>query len=557
MLVELRVRDVGVIDDLALLFHPGMTALTGETGAGKTLVVEAIELLLGGRADPMVLRPGASEAMVEGRFALADAGELVAARAVPANGRSRAYLDGRMATVSALGEATADLVDLHGQHTHQALLSPATQRDALDRAGAIDTAPVVAARAKLGELDRSLSAVGGDPRARARETDLLAYQLDELEQADLADPDEDARLEEEQDRLAGAAEHRRAAAEAHQLVGGDGAAADQLGAALAAVAGRTPLAELEGRLRGLAAELEDASSELRNLAERLEDDPDRLAAVGERRRLLAELRRKYGDTLEEVIAERERIRGRLAELAAHDQRAAELEAQRRRAAEELAAAERAQGQARRRVAPILAADVERQLRTLAMPRAQFEVAVGDDPAGDGVDWLLAANPGEPALPLAKVASGGELARTMLAARLILGHAGRRGTGGPVPDGQVPEIRTLVFDEVDAGIGGEAAVAVGRALADLATRHQVLVVTHLAQVAAFADHHVAVTKDTDAERTVARARPLAGEERVVELSRMLSGRPDSATAHRHAAELLAQGAQERGARPRSRRRAAIA
>ncbi len=534
MLAELRVRDLGIIDDLTLVLDDGMTALTGETGAGKTLVVEAVELLLGGRADPVLVRPGASEAVVEGRFvAPGGAGDdLIVARAVPVRGRSRAYVGGRMAPLSALADATAALVDLHGQHSHQTLLSATTQRAALDAAGGLDTEPAAAARRALRELDRALAEIGGDPRARAREVDLLAYQLEELDAAGLDDPEEDAKLVEEEERLADAGAHRQAAAGAHELLSADGAALDGIGAAVAAVAGRRPLADLERRLRGLEAEAADAASELRATAESLEDDPERLAAIGERRRQLSELRRKYGESVGEVMAERERIRARLAELSTHERRAADLAARRQEAAARLAAAETALGDARRQAAPAMAAAIEAQLHTLAMPRARFEIAVGDDPPGEAVAWSLAANPGEPALLLTKVASGGELARTMLGARLVLTRAGA---------GDVTEAgRTLLFDEVDAGIGGEAAVAVGQALAALAAGgHQVVVVTHLPQVAAFADHQVAVDKYEEAGRTVARARPLSDGDRVVELSRMLSGRPDSKTARDHAAELLAQ------------------
>jgi DNA repair protein RecN (Recombination protein N) len=269
------------------------------------------------------------------------------------------------------------------------------------------------------------------------------------------------------------------------------------------------------------------------LAENLEDDPDRLAEIGTRRQLLGELRRKYGATLAEVIAFREETRARVAELGSHDARAAALDRERTEAEAELAAAELELWEARRAAAPGLATAVEAELQELAMPRARFVVEVAPEPPGDTVTWMLGANPGEPVLPLAKVASGGELARTMLAVRLASRPAEqqRLNSAGPM---------TLVFDEVDAGIGGEAAVAVGRALAALGTQHQVLVVTHLPQVAAFADRHLVVRKDVQGERTVATVHEAVDQERVVELSRMLSGSPGSKTARLHARELLAQG-----------------
>jgi DNA repair protein RecN (Recombination protein N) len=528
MLVELHIRDLGVIADVRLTFGPGMTAVTGETGAGKTMLVEAIELLVGGRADSVLVRPGADEASVEARFE-ADGREAILARAVPAGGRSRAYVDGRMAPVAALAEAGSALVDLHGQHSHQSLLSAPAQRAALDAFAGVDHGPQVAAKAHLAALDVQLAALGGDERARAREVDLLRFQVAELDAAGLAADDEDDGLADEEERLAGAVAHREAASAAQAALAGDGGAVDALGAALAAVAGRAPLAELEGRLRGLGAETAEAASDLRAAAELLEDDPERLAAVRERRQLLRDLRRKYGDTLADVLAYWADAQSRLGDLESRDARAASLDRERLGALDALAAAEEATGKARRRAAPALAKEVERRLRELAMPKARFEVVVGDDRPGDEVTFLLGANPGEPALPLAKVASGGELARTMLAARLVL--------SGGAP--------TMVFDEVDAGVGGQAAVAVGQALASLAAEHQVLVVTHLPQVAAFADHQIVVRKVERDGRTVAEAETLDDGGRVVELSRMLSGQPESATARGHAEELLATAARQRG------------
>ena len=527
MLLELHARDLGVIDDLVLVLEPGMTALTGETGAGKTLVVEAIELLVGARADPVLVRPGTDEARVEGRFV--DGQETVLARAVPRTGRSRAYVDGHLATVAELAEHGRRLVDLHGQHAHQSLLVPRVQREALDRFGAVDLGPLARARARRADADVALAALGGDSRARAREIDLLRFQVGELDGAGLDDADEDERLEELEDLLAGAESHRDAGAAAYDALVAEGGAGDAVGRAVAACAAHRPLAEVERRLRAVAAEVAEAATDLRATVEAIPVDPERLDEVRARRRLLGELRRKYGERLSDVLAYASEARSRLSELEGHGQRVTALEAERAQADAAVRQAAAAVGRARRSAAPSLAEAVERNLRSLAMPRARFEVAVGEDDPGDEVTFLLGANPGEVALPLAKVASGGELARTCLAARLVLTEA--------------PP--TLVFDEVDAGVGGEAALAVGRALAELAATHQVLVVTHLPQVAAFADHQVAVTKEERAGRTVARARTLDGRERVVELSRMLSGQPTSTTAHGHAEELLATASRERG------------
>jgi DNA repair protein RecN (Recombination protein N) len=538
MLLELGVRDLGVIDRLSVVLGTGMTALTGETGAGKTLLVEALELLVGGRADQLLVRPGADEAAVEGRFELGGE-ELVLARSIPATGRSRGWLDTRMVPASVLAETGAALVDLHGQHAHQSLLAQAAQRAALDAFGGVDHSPVDEARARLASIDESLAGLGGDTRSRARELDLLGFQLEELDDASLSGPEEDESLAREEEALAGATAHREAAATALAALRGDGTGApssggtagavEALGVAVDAVAGRGPLAEVEVRLRSLEAELADVATELRQAHEQLEDDPARLVFVRDRRQLLAGLRRKYGDSLADVIAFAEAARARRAELESHEERVAALEAERERAGQALAAAEEAVGIARRAAAPRLARAVEANLHDLALPRARLEVMVGSADPGDDVTFLLGANPGEPALPLAKVASGGELSRAMLATRLVLSEA--------------PP--TLVFDEVDAGVGGEAALAVGRALASLAGHHQVLVVTHLPQVAAFADHQVAVHKRERDGRTVAEVVPLDDAGRVVELSRMLSGLPESASGRHHAEELLTAAARTRG------------
>jgi DNA repair protein RecN (Recombination protein N) len=290
------------------------------------------------------------------------------------------------------------------------------------------------------------------------------------------------------------------------------------------VDGRAPFAQVTERLRAAAIEISDVAAELRSAAESIADDPERLATVRDRRKRLHDLRRKYGETLADVLAFRDEVEGRVGELEARDSTAAALEAERDHARHVLAAEEREVGRARRAAAPELAAAVEAHLGSLALEKARIEVDVGEADPGDDVVFRLAANPGSPPLPLARIASGGELARTMLALRLVLSEA--------------PE--TLVFDEVDAGVGGAAATAVGRALADIASDHQVLVVTHLPQVAAFARHQLTVSKEARGNQTSVSVRPATGDERVVELARMLSGSPDSAKARAHARELLATG-----------------
>ncbi len=519
MLVELRVCDLGVVEELSLILGPGMTALTGETGAGKTLVVTAIELLVGGRAESSMVRPGASEASVEGRF-VADDAEVVLRRVIPAKGRSRAYVDGLLATSGELAERGAGLVDLHGQHDHQSLLAPTVQRRALDRFGGVDLEPLVAARAALVEVDRRRAELGGDERERARELDLVRFQVAELDAASLSDPGEEAALAIEEDVLGDAVAHREASASASSALSGDGGALDGLGVAITALDGRMPFAEASGRLRAMAAEVADVAAEVRTTGEGIEDDPERQAGVRDRRQLLHDLRRKYGDTLAEVMTWRDGARTRLATLEEHDTLAGTLDAEAEAAQAAVAAEQERVATARTAAAAPLAAAIEAHLPGLALPKARVEVSVRG-PAGRDVTFLFAANPGMPLLPLAKVASGGELARAMLALRLVL-------TEGPP---------VLVFDEVDAGIGGAAALAVGRSLAALAPGHQVLVVTHLAQVAAWADAQVVVDKQVAGSITRTTVSTVEDEERVTELARMLSGTPDKATARDHARELL--------------------
>ncbi|NNE74480.1 MAG: DNA repair protein RecN [Acidimicrobiales bacterium] len=528
MLLELHVADFGVISRTHLLLPPGMTVLTGETGAGKTMLIGAIDLLTGGRSDPKSVRPGADQAVVEGRFVRPDETEVILSRVVPASGRSRAYIDGRLATAGALSELGAELVDLHGQHAHQSLLSAAIQRHALDAFGDIDLRPLVEAKAELAALEAALADLGGDPRERAREIDLYRFQVDELRAAALHEPTEEAELAVREDVLADATAHRDAGAEAMATLDGDAAGGLALTAALQVLADRAPFRAEHDRLAGLLAELDDVRAALRATTESLEDDPGQLAEVRARRQLLRELMRKYGSDLGEVITYQATAEARLADLESHDDRAVELDGRRIAALAKLEAAQKKVGKARVAAAPKLAAAVESHLHELAMAKARFDVAV-DGPAGEHVVFGLAANPGAPVLPLSKVASGGELARSMLAFRQVL-------TGAPA---------TLVFDEVDAGIGGEVAHAVGRSLACLSDRHQVLVVTHLAQVAAYADQQVQVRKSDDGTTTSTTFEPLSADQRVVELSRMLSGSPDSSVAQAHAEELLAAAGRGRG------------
>jgi DNA repair protein RecN (Recombination protein N) len=536
MLTDLRVRDLGVIEDLSLSFGPGMTVLTGETGAGKTLVVEALHLVLGGRASPSMVRAGATEAIVEARFVVRDSAEhgsgefereIVISRTVPADGRSRATVDGRMAPVTALVEVAAELVEIHGQHEHQSLVTPAAQRAVLDSYAGTDLTPVATLRARQRELAASLAELGGDEQQRAREADVLRYQIEEIAAAGLGDPDEDRTLHQEETRLADAGALRQAAADALALLSrGPGAegegVAELLGLAEHALAEREPFEEHRRRIASAAIDLADVAGALRDVVESWEDDPDRLAVVQERRRLLAGLRRKYGEDLSAVLTFADEAASRLRDLDNAEAVAGQLEVERLAVVELLGEAEEKVRAVRSEAAARFGSLVGERLASLAMAGARVEVRVGPTGTGDPIELALGANVGEAVLPLAKAASGGELARAMLAIRLVAMH-------GPA---------TMVFDEVDAGVGGASALSLGRALAEVARDRQVLVVTHLAQVAAQADQQTRVDKQPMGGRTVTTAATIAGEDRVIELSRMLSGHPDSDAARAHARELLA-------------------
>ena len=541
MLLELTVSDLGVIDKLSLRLPAGLIALTGETGAGKTLLVDAISLLMGGRADPGLVRPGADEAVVDGRFSFdgewAEDGEIVITRAVPAEGRSRAYINGRPVTASALTEVGRRLVDLHGQHSHQSLLGVEAQRSALDSFAKIDLTQFEAARAALHEVEAALAALGGDPRSRHREIDLLRYQVEELDAAAVEDKDEDTRLMESEEILAHAVEHQEAAAAVLELITDDDGVRDQLGKALPRLEGRAPFADEAARVRDILADLDDLADSVRAVVDTIEQDPEALSVVQGRRHELQQICRKYGDTLEAVMEEHRSLAEQLAELETADRRAETLDAEMTEATAAVAAAAAVVRAARVEAAPALASAIQSYLPELAMPKAKVGISIdGDD--GGHVVFELSANPGSPLQSLAKVASGGELARTMLALRSVLSEA--------------PPI--LVFDEVDAGIGGQAGFAVGRALSALGDRHQVLVVTHLPQVAAFADAHLAVQKLQGDDDTVSEVHLLDDEQRRTELARMLSGQPDSATARQHASELRDEALEQKRPATKPKKRA---
>ena len=545
MLRELHISGLGVIDDLDLEVHPGLTVLTGETGAGKTMVTVGLSLALGARASASLVRSGAKAARVQARFdAPADAGvwaedgEVVLARAVAADGKSSARVGGQIATASALADLGASLVEVHGQHQAQRLLAAATQTAFLDRfAGDAHLVAIAGYREvheRLRDARIAAERLREAARDRERELDLLAYQVREIE-AIAPRPGETDALEAEEARLSHVERLIDEAGRAETVLAGDEGAADALGAAAHAVEAAASMdpaaAGLAERARSLAAEAAELARDLRDYREALAADPARLQEVRERVQALKALRRKYGETDADVLGFLAGASERLTTLTTADDRLAELAAE--VDALEGEAGERAAtvSRARREAAPDLAAALAGELEELGMPGAVVEVALAalPEPGPSGaerVELRLSAGPGQSAMPLAKAASGGELSRTMLACRSVLAD--------------LDEVPTLVFDEVDAGIGGRAGLAVGRRLARLARDRQVLVVSHLPQIACFADRHVRVSKDAG----TATLETLDAHERVVELSRMLAGLDGSESAEGHAEELLSEAERVR-------------
>jgi len=579
MIEELRISSLGVIDASTLELGPGFTVVTGETGAGKTMVVTALGLLLGGRADSGAVRSGQRVARVEGVVraehlpgfvsGFEEAGgeveddRVLLARNVSAEGRSRAYAGGAGVPVSALGRCADALVAVHGQSDQHRLLRPAAQREALDRFAGSEALTV---KQEYQEAWTALRAVGAEIeevtanlRARAQEADLLRFGLAEIE-AVSPDPGEDAVLAEEESRLAFADALRAAAEGARELLSADTTTVevpDALGAISSArrqlegVREHDPrAAELADRLAELSYLLGDLAADVAAYASELETDPLRLAAVSERRAALTALTRKYGDSVDEVLAWSATAATRVLELEDTDQHLERLRGERERLLGEVGSLGAGLSTLRTAAAGALSSAVTAELAALAMPHARVEVVVRQaddaegipvDPGGrrvragaDGLDEVelrLAANAGAEPRPLHRGASGGELSRVMLALEVALA-----GTA-PVP--------TFVFDEVDAGIGGAAAVEVGRRLGLLARHAQVLVVTHLPQVAAFADRHVVVVKSADGSATTSGLTVLDEQGRLRELSRMLAGFEESEAARAHARELLEAARQHVG------------
>ncbi|MEZ5124055.1 MAG: DNA repair protein RecN [Solirubrobacterales bacterium] len=549
MLNELRVENLLLIERAELRLAPGLNALTGETGAGKTVLAHALDLLLGGRPRAGIVRPGAAEAYVEGVFDLPeelrgelgerlpeDAEEVVLARRVGANGRTRAYVNGRSASAADLRELTTPLIAFYGQHEHRRLTLASTQLDVLDgHCGAEQLArrtaaagAHAAARAARTQLEQLRERAG----ARERELDLLEFELGEIAEVS-PDEDEERELLAQRERLRHLAALGGAASagvEAIEPGDGEGGAAARLaaaGAALDGVAGIDPqLDGLAERYRTAMVEVDDLASELRRYAEGLDSEPGRLDLVEARLAAVDRLKRKHGGSIAAVLEHAETCRRRRDELTGAEEALAEAEGRLAEARAELDALSRQLHEARTAAAPALAESVRERLAALAMAGASFEVSLQarePGPTGaDAVEFLIAANPGVPAGPLRDIASGGELSRVMLA---LMGVANEEGGA------------TLVFDEVDAGIGGVTARAVGEQLRALASSRQVICITHLPQVASLADRNFSIAKDTSADTARTTVTELESSDLVGELVRMLGADDEDVAARRHAEEPL--------------------
>jgi DNA repair protein RecN (Recombination protein N) len=590
VLAEMRIQGLGVIEDALLELHAGFTVVTGETGAGKTMVVSGLHLLSGGRAEVSKVRTGMLKAFVEGRFELGGAegatrivtdagaevdedGSVIALRAVSVDGRSRAHLGGRSVPVGVLADLSEQLIAVHGQNDQLRLLRPAEQRAVIDRfAGEAVAEPLEHYRAVRDEwlaVVAELTERSTRSREMAQQADLLRHGLAEID-AVAPEPGEDTELTEQIKRLAAVDELRAAASAAHAAVAGSSDGDPDAPGALGLIgeATRQLTGSEDAVLRDLGPRLDEASvllsevgTELGSYLETLDADPALLEKVLARQADLKRLTRKYAADVDGVLAWADDARRRMSTMDTSEEALAELATRRDELAVTLAEHALRLSAARVEAAAELAEAITAEMSGLAMGQAEIEITVErrtvdeSDPhavkvegrlvhAGpDGVDdveLLLRAHNGAPPLPVHKAASGGELSRVMLAIEVVLAHA--------------DTVQTLVFDEVDAGVGGRAAVEIGRRLARLARSHQVLVVTHLPQVAAFADQHLVVDKGTSGGVTRSGVRVLEQSERVVELARMLAGMESTETGRAHAEELLAVAEADKSApdKPKARR-----
>ena len=557
MLRELHLRALGVIDDATLELAPGLTALTGETGAGKTMVTTGLGLLLGARGDAGLVRNGAPKAVVEGRFVAADldparldelgseldGDELLVARQVTDQGRTRAFIGGAQCTISALAEISGELATIHGQSEQIRLASAERQREMLDRACGSEHRDHLAQYQRLFSARRALQAEVHDltthAQERAREADLLRFGLGEIEQVNPS-PGEDVTLAAQFTRLQAIDELRALAHRVHVALSGDEYSDDApsaLGLVGEARKGLGSLAEvdpgavaLQGRMLDASSALMDVAADVASYLADLDADPAALEQIAARQSDLARLTRKYGSTIDEVL-EWSRVQAtRLLSPEDSDGRLAHLEAEIEALTAQLDDLAGAISATRRAQAGVLSDQVQTELAALAMPHARLIFDVTATPeltvhGRDQVHLLFSANPGSAPAPLGRTASGGELSRVRLALEVVLADEN--------------EGHTFVFDEVDAGVGGAVGLEIGRRLARLARRSQVVVVTHLAQVAAFADQHLVVHKASDGQVTSSDVSAVTGDKRLRELARMMGGLDEADSALAHAKDLLSE------------------
>ncbi len=555
MLAELRIVNFALIEQISLQFQSGFTVLTGETGAGKSLLIDAIALLVGGRASTDQIRSGEDEAQLEAAFHLPDThpliqrlrlheiigqneSELILRRVLSRSGRHRVYVNGSLCPLRVLEELGGTLVDIHGQHEQQSLLATAKQLDALDAFGRLFElrGRYEQVYQAWKELRTQLDALQSDVVDRARREDLLRFQAREIEQAGLL-PDEEERLRHERQRLVHAHRLRELAHEAHVELQADEQAVltrlGRIGRTLAELAQTDPtMGDCEQAATESSIQLKELAGRLRDYAQQLEADPDRQAVVEDRLDLIQRLKKKYGGSVEAVFMTGTRVQEELQLLDNREERTAELtvrldeEVRRLRTLAQQLSKKRID--AGKRMTTLVGAE----LVALKMVQAIFQVMVSSDesaeglgPAGrDRVEFLLSSNPGEPPRPLGRVASGGELSRIMLALKTVLA--------------EMDQVPVLVFDEIDTGVGGAVAAAMGTRLRKLGVFHQVFCITHLPQVASQAEHHLLVEKGLEGQRTSTSVRALKGMEREEEIARMLGGLTITKKVRETAAELIA-------------------
>lgn len=524
MLDELHVSNLGVIEDLTINLGPGMTVLSGETGAGKTLIVEALGLILGGRGDTGLIRSGANMARVEARF-MSDKRELIVSRQISSNEPSRAYINGSISRISEISDTVSKVLHIYGQGEAQSLLSNASQGEILDSFCSTDYFRYESLVNQRQGLQRQLYELGGDERSRQRELDLCSMEFEELTKASLDDSSEDQKLKDEIEFLTNFLEYQSRMSEARTLLlestNGE-SAMDLLGRARNALSG-IPGNDLVSRLDEIIIALREVGHEVAIEGEASELNPGRIEELHYRLQLLNRLKKRYGESLEDVITYRDNLAKRIDELSDYEIHAQRIEEDLLKIENLISIEEKRILAERKEGGALFSSAVEARLKLLAMPNSIFDIEFGGTPLGDPVSFVFSPNPGEKANPVAKAASGGELSRIMLAIRLST-------------DLVVP---TMIFDEIDSGVGGQSALSIGKSLAELSKRVQVIVVTHLAQVAAFAQHQIVISKRVVDGRTLTGAELVEGDNRVAELARMLSGHEHSDKARAHARELLSE------------------